>query len=225
MITANTKRIVIADDHVCVREGLMQIIESCEPLLVIAAVENGKRLIEAVAQFEPDLVITDIRMPDVDGLEAAAVIKDKYPTTALIAYVSDENDFLFMNMLEAGFDGIVLKRASKKETVMVINLVLSGHSGFCNSGQERVNQLVRRGIYNPKRGTVRAVFSEREIAVLQGICAGLTSKKIVESINLSERTIESYRESLLRKTGAQNTAGLVSYAFLAGIVKPGLTEE
>lgn len=225
MITPNSKRIVIADDHVCVREGLIQIIESCEPLEVIAAVENGKRLVEAVAHYEPELVITDIRMPDMDGLEAAAVIMEKYPTTSIIAYVSDESDYLFMNMLEAGFDGIVLKRASKKETVMVINMVLNGYGGFCNAGQERVNQLVRREIYNPKRGTVKAFFSEREIAVLQGICAGQTSKKIAESIHLSERTIESYRENLLRKTGAQNSAGLVSYAFLAGIVQPGLTEE
>ena len=204
MITANTKRIVIADDHVSVREGLMQMIDGAKPLQVIAAVDNGKRLLEAVAQFEPDLVITDIRMPEMGGLAAAAVIRATFPRTALMGYVSDESDFLFMNMLEAGFDGIVLKRASKQDTILAIQVILSGHDSFCHASQERVNRLVRKGFFNPKRGTVRPFFTDREISVLQGICAGLTSKKIAEQIFLSERTIESHRgKSFAKNRGTQ----------------------
>lgn len=218
------KKIVIADDHVSVREGLINIIESCEGLIVSAAVENGHFLIQATRHFKPDLVITDIRMPELDGLEAAIVIKKMYPSIGLVAYVADENDFLFLKLLQAGFDGIVLKRSEKKETVMAINMVLNGHEYFCNGGQDRVNQLIRRRLYNPKQKTTKSFFSDREIQVLQLICRGLTSKQMAEEMQLSARTIESYRESLMRKTDTVNTAGLVNYAYAAGIIEKPLTE-
>lgn len=212
------KKIIVADDHISVREGLIQIIESCETLMVSTAVGNGDMLLKAVEQFNPDLVITDIRMPELDGLDAGIIMKEKWPGIGLIAYMTEENDFLFLKLLQAKFDGIVLKRASKHETVLAINMVLQGHEFYCHAAQERVNQLIRKKLYNPKRKTIKPFFSERELQILKRICQGQTSNEMAAEMVLSKRTINSYREKLLHKTGLLNPAGLVSFAYRAGII-------
>ncbi len=213
------KKVVIADDHVSVREGLTQIIESCENFVVCAAACDGHTLMRAVEQHRPDLVISDIRMPVMDGIDAGILIKERFPEIAVIAYINDDSDYIFSKLLQAGFEGIILKRSSKKETIMVMNMVAEGHLFFCHGAEERVNQLIRKKLYNPKRRTVYSFFSEREIEVLRLICQELTSKQIAEEMGLSERTIDCYREKLLRKTACVNVAGLVSYAYGAGIVQ------
>ncbi|MFT3982222.1 MAG: response regulator transcription factor [Ferruginibacter sp.] len=213
------KKILIADDHISVREGLTQIIESVERMQVVKAVDNGADLLSAVTLYKPDLVITDVRMPEMDGVDAGAIIKERFPTMGLIAYINDENDFLFLQLLKAGFEGIVLKRAGKKEMIHVMEEVLKGNESYCNAAEERINQLVRKKLYNPKRRQVRPILTERELEVLRFICLGLTSRQIAHEMLLSERTIESYRETLLEKTEATNTAGLVSFAYVNGIIR------
>ncbi|MBC7934558.1 MAG: response regulator transcription factor [Rhizobacter sp.] len=213
------KQIVIADDHVSVREGLINIIEGSESMEVLAAAENGLALINVVRQLEPELVITDVRMPGMDGIEAGGIIKQEYPKIGLIAYVADENDFLFLNLLGAGFDGIILKRSASKETILAINRVATGHEYFCNYSQERIRILIQKRLYNPKRKIVRSFLSSREHQVLLLICKGKTSKMAAEELNLSVRTIEDYRERLLKKADATNQAGLLHYAYTEGIIQ------
>ena len=213
------KRILIADDHISVREGLIQIVESAEDLQVVNAVDNCEDLLSAASLYKPDLVITDVRMPGMDGLDAGAILKERYPAMGLVAYINEENDFLFLQLLRAGFEGIVLKRAGKKETILVIEEVLKGLESYCNASGERINQLVRKKLYNPRRRQVRTILTDRELEVLRFICFGLTSRQIALEMLLSERTIESYRETLLEKTGSTNTAGLVSFAYTNGIVR------
>ncbi len=212
------KKIVIADDHVSVREGLVQMVDEDGGLVVCAAVDNGMQLLRAVAIHLPDLVITDIRMPELDGLEAGQQIKKDYGGTALLAYVGAENDYLILRLLEAGFDGIVLKRASKKETITAIHSLLSGREYYCNSVLQKIHHLISKNRYNPRRKTIKQVLNRREIEVLQQLCKGQTSKQIAEIMKLSERTIDGYRENLLRKTESINVAGLVSYAFGSGLL-------
>lgn len=194
-------------------------VDEDEGLLACAAVENGVQLVKAVAHYEPDLIITDIRMPELDGLEAGLVLKKQFAATAMLAYVADETDYLILRLLEAGFDGIVLKRASKKEIISAIHSVLNGREYFCNTSEEKIKQLISKNRYNPRRKTIRQQFSGRELAVLQLLCKGQTSKQIAEIMQLSERTVEGYRESLLRKTDSINVAGLVCYAFGSGLFK------
>src|SRR6218665_639622 len=118
MIQPSKKSIIIADDHVSVREGLAQIIEGCEGVEIVAYADNGHSLVKLVELKKPDLVISDIRMPEMDGLDAAGVIKGLSPGTRMIAYIADETDYLFLQLLQADFSGIVLKRSSKKEMIM-----------------------------------------------------------------------------------------------------------
>lgn len=213
------KKIVIADDHVSVREGLIQMVDEDEALVVCAAVDNGVQLLKAVSYHEPDLVITDVWMPELDGLEAGIILKKEFAAVPLLAYVADENDYLLLRLLDAGFDGIVLKRASKKETITAIHSVLNGREYFCNTSDEKIKQLISKKRYNPRRKTIRQQFSDRELAVLQLLCKGKTSKEIAETMHLSERTIEGHRENMLRKTDSINVAGLVCYAFVSGLFK------
>jgi two-component system, NarL family, response regulator NreC len=213
------KRIIVADDHVSVREGLTQIIECTSGVRVIKAVDNGDALIQATEQLHPDIVITDIRMPGKDGVEAGGIIKDKFPGIGLIAYISDENDFLFLNLLKAGFDGIILKRSERKETIMAINMVLAGQEYFCGAAQNRIRVLIQKGLYNPRRKTVKEILSNKEYEILLLTCKGLTSQQIASIILLSSRTVESYRSKLIKMAGVTNPAGLVHYAYASGIIE------
>ena len=217
--TCVQKKIVIADDHVSVREGLIQMVDDDEAIFVCAAVSNGVQLIKAVANYQPELVVTDIRMPELGGLEAGMEIKKQFGATALLAYMAEESEYLFLKLLEAGFDGIVLKRASKNETLLGIHSILNGREYFCHTAEEKINNLIRKKMYNPRRKTIKPTLNDRELLVLQFICKGQTSRKIAEAMQLSERTVEGYREGLLRKTNCLNVAGLVSYAFGSGLIR------
>jgi len=185
---------------------------------VVATVGDGEALVKAALFHKPDLVVTDLRMPGLDGLKAGQKIKQQLPAIYLIAYINEENDYLFLHLLKSGFDGIMLKRAGKKEIRRVMDMVLKGFEAFCNFSQERVSKLISKGLYNPKKGFVKLLLNVKEISVLKLICEGYTSKEIAERVNLSTRTVEEYREVLKEKTGTSNTAGLVSYAHMQGIV-------
>ncbi len=219
-ITQSLIKVVIADDHICVREGLTRIIESSPDFVVCAAAADGEMLIRAVRQYKPDLVMSDLRMPGMSGLDAGIIIKKEFPEIALIAYLADKSDFLFSELLGAGFDGIILKEAGKKETITVMNIVVKGNCFSCRAAETMINTMIQENRFNPKRRTVHRKLSDREIQVLKLLCHELTSKEIALEMKLRERTINCYRERLLKKTGCINVAGLVSYAYVAGIVHP-----
>lgn len=212
------KKIVIADDHVCVREGLIKMVEEDDSLLICAAVNNGVQLLKAVAKHQPDLVVTDIRMSELGGLEAGLQIKKQFSATALLAYSADESNYLLLKLLEARFDGIVFKTSSKKETVLAIHSVLNGRAYYCHAVQEKINDLSRKNLYNPRHGTIQNELKPQELQVLLLLCKEQTSRQIAQIMNLSERTIEGYRETLLRKTNSINVAGLVCYAYANGFL-------
>ena len=212
------KKIVIADDHVSVREGLIQMVEEDDSLHVCAAVDNGLELLRAVAKHEPDLVVTDIRMLELGGLEAGLQIKKEFGATAVLAYSADESPYLLLKLLEAKFDGIVYKTASKKETVLAIHSVLNGRAYYCNSVLQKINILTRKNLYNPRHGTVQHELKPQELQVLLLLCKEQTSRQIAKIMKLSIRTIEGYRETLLNKTNSINVAGLVCYAYANGLI-------
>lgn len=212
-------RIVIADDDVFVREGIREILERCPELKVLAQTENGAELIKAVEMHLPDIVLTDIYMPAMDGLTAARIIRERFPATGIIALSPDANEYLFIRLLAAGFNGIILKSANGRDAITAILEVYRGNEYYCPAAQEKITGLVRKNLYNPKLKKVRQLLTEKEEEILVLICQGYPSRKIGLKLGLSKRTVESYREKLLCKTETPNLAGLVAYAVSNGIYR------
>ncbi|RYY65362.1 MAG: response regulator transcription factor [Chitinophagaceae bacterium] len=210
--------IIIADDHVSVREGLQQILGGNPHFFVLEAVCNGHELERVVDQQQPDLVITDVRMPEGGGVETGQQLKSKFPELYLIGYTGWDTDSLFLDMLKVGFDGIILKRAGKEEVLEAVHMVLDGNMGFCRAAQRRVHQLIQRNYYNPGRNKVKPLMSERYLTIIKYIADGWKSEEIAEKMGLGVQSIHTYRKRLLTKTGCTNPASLIHYANLEGLI-------
>jgi DNA-binding NarL/FixJ family response regulator len=211
-------KIIIADDHVSVREGLAGILNSNPNFIVQDVVSNGMELKRAVEQQHPHLVITDIRMPDGDGLKIGGQLKARYPHLGLIAYTGFYRENVLLSILKAGFDGFVLKQSAKEEVLLAASMVLNGYQGFCNDSQRRVNRLIDQNYYNPVKPFVKMLLNERYVSIINYIAMGMTSEEIAKEMGLGIQTIHTYRKRALIKTGCNNPASLVQYAHIHGLL-------
>ncbi len=208
--------LVLADDHSLVINGLEELLRRCSGMKVTGTATDGERVVALVGLVQPDIVLLDIRMPLMDGFQAARLIKSRYPATGLIALSGDERPHSIMCMIEAGFDGIVLKSAEEEEIFAAIQHVYRGLQYFCRHSHQLLLALSARGIYNPKRKAIKKFFSDQEAKILKMICDGSTCPQIAEVLEISERTVESHREKLYTKTGTRRVNCLVKWAVLNG---------
>ncbi|HEY0433043.1 MAG TPA: response regulator transcription factor [Chitinophagaceae bacterium] len=212
-------RIVIADDHEIFREGMEVLLKKQPEMELVGDASNGRQLIDIIPRLSPDIVLTDIKMPVMDGLEAARIIHDKYPHIGIIALSMFEDENLIVDMLEAGAKGYLIKNAHKSEVVAAILSVYNQESYFCNHTSMKLARLIGRSRFNLSKDPVRAVFTTKEREVIGLICAEYSNKEIGAKLNLSPRTIEGYREKILEKMNVKNSAGIVVYAIKHGIYK------
>ena len=213
----NKIEIVIADDHEIFRKGFKLLFKNLKEVVIVGEADNGKSLIESVDLHKPDIVITDIQMPEMNGVDACRAIRKKYPDMQVIALTSFNDDHFIVDMLEAGASGYLLKNTNKKELQEAIEAVYSGDVYYSVATSNKLARLIAESKANPGKylGTVK--FSEREISIIRLICQELTNKEIASRLNLSMRTVESHREKIQQKTGARNTAGIVVYAMKHGL--------
>ena len=211
-------RIVIADDHEIFRQGFIAMLKKEKSLMIVGEAADGEELIDLVGDKKPDLVFTDIMMPNMDGIAATKIIRKKYLLTKVIALSMFNDDNLIMDMLEAGASGYLLKNTTLGEVFMAANVVNKGEEYFCNDTSRRLLKLIAGSRYNPKikKGIVK--FSGRELEIVQLMCEQLTIKEIAEKLDLSPRTVENYREVLLEKTASKNAVGIILYAIKNNII-------
>jgi DNA-binding NarL/FixJ family response regulator len=205
-------RVIIADDHEIFRDGLRLMIQRQPHIELLAEAEDGKELIEYTKQLLPDVVITDIKMPRMDGTAAALHIAEHYPAIGIIALTMFDEEDLIVDMLEAGAMGYLLKNADKDEMVGAINSVYKHEPYYCKSTSQKLAKMVAKSKFNPYREKVKIDFSERELEIITYICEGLTNKEIGEKIFLSVRTVEGIRLKITEKMSVNNTAGIIIYA-------------
>jgi DNA-binding NarL/FixJ family response regulator len=199
-------QIILADDHKIFRESLKKLLSSEMDAEVIAEAGNGKELLEKMENHSPDLVLMDISMPIMDGVEASKKLMEKYPELKILTLSSFGDEKYCYKMVEAGVKGFVLKNSGLSELEQAITEVASGGNWFSN-------ELLQKVIINISKSSPNEIeFSEREIEVLKLICDGLTNDQIAEKIHLSPDTIKWHRNNLLSKTGCNNTAALIIYA-------------
>lgn len=218
-------RILIADDHSVVRSGIRMVLQSSPDFTVIAEAEDGEEAVELAAKHKPDVVVMDISMPQLNGIEATAKMKQDDPNIkVIILTVHAEEEYVFQ-ILRAGASGYVLKSAGKKEIFAAVRSAVSGErffspgisnliiDGFINRAKEPAPPPVLTG------GSGKQQLTKREIEVLEYIAQGYTNRKIADTLFLSVRTVNTHRTNLMQKLDIHDTARLVRYAIETGLVK------
>jgi DNA-binding NarL/FixJ family response regulator len=211
-MAANRKiRLLLADDHSLVREGIRSSLVRYPAISVVGEAATGREAISKSRQLAPDIVLMDLNMPEMSGLEATPIIRKHCPDTKVIALtVHDSKEYVYQ-ILRTGAQGYVLKDTSPEELVRAIKAVAAGQAFFSPSVSKLLLQEV---VQAPEKPVARKekLLSEREKEVLQAIAQGLTSKEVASRHNLSVRTVETYRVRIKRKLKARNVAELLKIA-------------
>ncbi|MFW5886238.1 MAG: response regulator [Bacteroidota bacterium] len=204
-------QVVIVDDHTLFRKGLNALIEHIPNVVVVGEASNGLDFLELLKVKKPDLVLMDINMPKMNGIEATREAIKKYPGLNVIALSMYGDELYYHKMIEAGVKGFLLKDADCSELEDAIFHVINGRNYF----SQELLQNVIASLENKKdmnEPISKIKLSKREIQVVSLICMGLSTQQIAEKLFLSKRTVDRHRENLLLKTGCRNTASLVMYA-------------
>lgn len=217
----DTIDLVMADDHEIFRDGFRLMLGKAENIRLVGEAANGRELLEMVKQLQPRVVITDIKMPIMDGIEATRKIKQQYPEVGVIGLSMFDEEDLVMDMLEAGALGYLVKNADKEEVVAAIKAVNNQEHYYCRQTSNKLAFMIARSRQQASRKREQVEFSEKELDIIKLICQELTNKEIADRLFLSVRTVEGYRLKLLEKIQVKNSIGLVIYAIQNGIFEPG----
>lgn len=213
----NSISILLADDHEIFRDGFRIMLKKQSKVHLVGEAENGKELIDLTRSLQPDVIITDIKMPIMDGIEATKILAEKYPHIGIIALTMFDDDNLIIDMLEAGARGYLIKNATKQEILEAIKTVYENGTYYCHHTTNKLAQMIAVSKFNPFKKEIKVVFSERETEIIRLICAEYSNKEIASQLNLSVRTVEGHREKIEEKMNVRNTAGIVVYAIKHGI--------
>jgi len=210
-------RLLLVDDHPIVRTGLRMLFQSEPGLVVVGEVDGGAAAIEAVQQLHPDVVIMDVAMPDMNGIEATQRIKANNPETAVLALTMHEDEQYFFAMLNAGASGYIPKRAAPDDLVSAIHVVAEGNF-FLYSTLARflIKEIGEQATTHS--GETVASLTPRETEVLTYIAEGYTSREIAEALVLSVKTVERHRENIMTKLDLHNRVDLVKFAMRKGLI-------
>jgi DNA-binding NarL/FixJ family response regulator len=212
MKTTDQINIILADDHEIFRDGFRVMIKKIPGLNLIGEASNGQELVALSKKLHPDVIITDIKMPVMDGIDATKQLSVLLPGIGIIALSMFDEENLIVDMLEAGARGYMLKNASKDEIITAIKTVHNNQTYFCVNTSARLTQMIAQSNYNPYKKSIKPVFTEKEVNVIKLICQEYSNKEIADMLSLSKRTVEGYREKILEKINAKNTVGIVVYA-------------
>lgn len=205
-------RLLIADDHEIFRQGLKMILENYPGMEVIGEAANGKQLIEEAERLTPDVIVTDIKMPIMDGIAATRRLRQKFPEISIIALTMFDDESMIVDMLEAGAIGYLLKNVNGNEIKNAILSVYEGRSYYCPHTSAKIAKLIADSKFNPYRSKEESLFSVREIEIIRLICSQFTNKEIATKLDLSIRTVESHKQRIQDKMKVANTVGIVIYA-------------
>lgn len=206
-----TPTVILADDHTLVLEGFRRLLEAqCE---LVATVGNGQALLQAVAQHRPDIVILDIAMPVMNGIDAARALKSGYPSTKLVFVTMHADPAYIRAAFQAGASGYILKQSLGEELTQALQTVLRG--------QTYVTPLIAKDVVDSILNSDEEPLIEltaRQQEVLTLIVEGLSAKDIAGKLNISHRTVEFHKAQLMQQLNLHSTVGLIKFALKSGLV-------
>ena len=214
-----TIRLLLVDDHAVVRSGLRMLLASEADVEIVGEAGSGSEAVSAAGSARPNVILMDIGLPDMTGIEAARLIKSKFPNIFIVALTIHEDEEYFFKMLEAGASGYVPKRAAPEELLTAIRAAAQGEvylypslakllvKDYLSQEREQENKPLLDGL------------TEREQEVLSLLAEGATNDEIAKSLVISPKTVERHRENIMHKLNLHSRAELVRYAIRKGIIK------
>ena len=202
--------IIIVDDHLIFRQGLSNIITTENLATVIGDASNGKEFIELLNHLSPDLVLMDIDMPYMNGMEATRIALQMMPDMKIIAVTMFGEEEYYYKMIDLGVKGFILKTSGINEIEKAIHDVMLGESYFSNELLRKIINSI--GHKNNIKSASKPLLTDRELEVLKLICYGLTTDEIAKKLFISPKTVKSHRSNLLEKTTCKNTPEMIIFA-------------
>ena len=214
----NRLSIVLADDHTILREGLRALLTADSSFEVVGEARDGREAVRCVEKLGPDMLLMDLSMPRMSGMDAIREIKKRYPETKIIALTVHKTEEYLLTTLKAGADGYVLKEATHDELLMAIKNVMGGKSYLSPDVSEKVIEGYLVGKEGTRSLSCWETLSQREREVLKLIAEGYKNKEIAEDQCISLKTVEKHRANLMKKLDLHNAAALTVYAVDKGLV-------
>ncbi len=211
-----TIRVALCDDHTIITDGVHNLLLGAEGVECVGTAANGIEALYLLEHIGVDVLLTDLDMPDMDGLQLTERAKKKYPELRVLVLSMHEEASVVKRVMELGADGYLVKSVGRDELVLAIRNVCAGRKHF---GSSLTASFLRDGAETKKGSALLADLSEREVEVLAALAEGLGNKEIGEKLFISPRTVDTHRTNLMKKLEMHNVAGLVRIAIKAGLVQ------
>jgi len=217
----NLITVLIVDDHKIIRDGIKSLLQDVENIKILGEASNGLEAIEFFKNQPTDVVIMDIRMPEMSGIETTKYLTENYPGVKVLALTMHDEEAFIYKMLNAGASGYLLKNVGKEEFVTAINKIYKGENYF---SLDMATKMITNMMFAKPNDTSEHVedddmqLTKREIEVIKLIAEGLTSQDIADKLFISPRTVDTHRRNLLQKLNVKNTAELIKFAIKHNIV-------
>ena len=219
-MTTERIRVLVADDHTIVRRGLVSLLALGEGIDVVGEAADGRTAVDRALELEPDVVLMDVSMPALSGLEAASRIRKKSPKIKILILSAHDNEEYVLQVVRSGANGYLLKNTSAEDLYAAIRSVYGGHAYFSPSVSKIIADELLRGARTDdgeaEEPTSRLTAREREIVQL--IAEGRTHQQIGEALHISSRTVDTHCNNIMKKLDIHDSAALVAYAIKNGIV-------
>ncbi len=211
-------KVVIADDHAIVREGVRMILAKEKDIEVVGEAEDGQQALQLVETQRPTVVVMDISMPGMGGVEATQTLKERHPQVAVLALTMHEDESYVFQLLRAGASGYVLKRAAAQDLVQAVRAAAKGEAFLYPSVARKVVEDYLKRVEAGEERERYDGLTEREKEILTHIAQGLSNQQIAEKLFISIKTVQTHRAHILEKLGLHDRTELVRYAIRKGLI-------
>jgi DNA-binding NarL/FixJ family response regulator len=212
-------KVLLVDDHAILREGIRMVLDAQSGMTVVGEAEDGRQALDMVEELQPDVVVMDIAMPNMNGAEATRQIKRRFPRTRVVILTMHENQQYLMQIVNAGATACVLKRSAGTELVTAVKAAARGESYFSPTMASMMLDVYRKRLVEEGSDEL-ALLTEREREVLQLVAEGKTSQEIADQLFVSIKTVQTHRMHIMEKLDAHDRTDLVRHAIRLGVIPP-----
>ncbi|MEJ5366743.1 MAG: response regulator transcription factor [Bryobacteraceae bacterium] len=211
--------ILLVDDHQIMRDGLRTMLEATGEFAVVGEAETGGHAVALAARLRPHLVVMDLSLPGMNGIEATVELLRESPDSRVVILSMYDDESSVVQAMRSGARGFVLKKASQADLLAALRTVARGGTYLSPEVSDKFLECVRKGDFTRRTSSVLSVLTPRELQVARLIAEGKSSKEIAASLNLSVETVRGYRKTLMRKLGVNNVAALTQLAIAEGLTR------
>jgi DNA-binding NarL/FixJ family response regulator len=211
--------VLLADDHALVRQGLRALLEAEGDMTVVGEAENGRQAVQMTKRLHPDVIVMDVGMPSLNGLEATRQITRENPTTKIVILSSYTDEEYVQRLTDAGAISYLIKQTAARDLVVAIREARQGKAFFSPAISKRLLDVYRKAFSRGESVKSSSHLTVREMEVLQLIAEGHTNKQIARELFISVKTVEKHRQQLMNKLAIHDVAGLTRYAVSKGVIE------